>query len=49
MNDTGSIGYSLSKAKEFTRLAQKNLNLFPDSPARQHLLILSDFVISRDM
>lgn len=49
MNDTGSIGYSLSKAKEFTRLAQKNLSLFPDSPARQHLLTLSDFVISRDM
>ena len=49
MNQTGSIDYSLSRAREFTGLAQKNLDLFPDSPARQHLLALSDFVISRDI
>ena len=49
MKDTGSIEYSLSKAREFTKLAQENLSVFPDSPARQHLFALSDFVISRDM
>jgi len=49
MRETGSIEYSLSRAREFTRLAQENLSAFPDSSARQHLLALSDFVISRDM
>jgi octaprenyl-diphosphate synthase len=49
MKETGSIEYSLSRAKEFTNMAQKNLSLFPDSPAKHHLLALSDFVISRDM
>ena len=49
MRETGSIEYSLSRAREFTRLAQENLSAFPDSPARQHLFALSDFVISRDM
>ena len=49
MKETGSIEYSISRAKEFTNMAQKNLSLFPDSPAKHHLLALSDFVISRDM
>lgn len=49
MEETGSIAYSLGKARQFTSLAQKNLEIFPDSPARQHLFALSDFVTSRDM
>jgi octaprenyl-diphosphate synthase len=49
MRETGSIEYSLSRAREFTGMAQKNLNIFPDSPAKQHLVVLSDFVTSRDM
>ena len=49
MRETGSIEYSLSRAREFTRLAQDNLSTFPDSPARQHLWALSEFVIARDM
>jgi len=48
MQETGSILYSLSRAREFTRKAQESLSCFPDSLSKQHLLALSEFVISRE-
>ena len=48
MRETGSIDYSLSRAREFTRKAQESLSCFPDSLPKQHLLALSEFVISRE-
>jgi geranylgeranyl pyrophosphate synthase len=47
MRETGSIDYSLSRAREFTRKAQESLSCFTDSLPKQHLLALSEFVISR--
>ncbi|MDA8150320.1 MAG: polyprenyl synthetase family protein [Nitrospiraceae bacterium] len=49
MKDTGSIEYSLGRAREFTRKAQESLECFSHSLPKQHLLALSDFVISREM
>ena len=43
-----SIEYSMNKARESVKIAKDNLYFYPDSIHRQALLLLADYVVSRD-
>ncbi|MFQ5891561.1 MAG: polyprenyl synthetase family protein [Candidatus Methanofastidiosia archaeon] len=44
---TGSLTHSKKKAREFSERAKKSLQVLEDSDAKERLLKLSDFVVSR--
>jgi octaprenyl-diphosphate synthase len=48
VNRYQSIQYSLDRAREAVETAKKCLYFYPDSPHRQALLMLADFVVSRN-
>lgn len=43
-----AIQYSFDKAKKAVETAKQNLLVYPDSPHRQALMLLADFVVSRN-
>lgn len=46
--DNGGIEYAESKMVEFKEMAVDLLKLLPESPARQSLILLADYIIRRD-
>lgn len=48
MHETGAIKQTVAIAAEITKKAAKSLAIFPDSPIKQVLLEILDFVIARD-
>lgn len=47
MEEYGTLDYAFEKAKEYTDRARLELSTFPDSPSKQSLLGLLDFVLTR--
>jgi octaprenyl-diphosphate synthase len=45
--ETNSIAYTLDKARNYIEKAKDHLELFPDSPAKQALLAMADYVVER--
>ncbi|GAB4301890.1 MAG: polyprenyl synthetase family protein [Desulfuromonadia bacterium] len=43
----GGIDYSLARARDYVSRARESLHRFPDSPVREALLELSDYVVTR--
>jgi octaprenyl-diphosphate synthase len=43
----GGIPFAAARAREFVRRGKRHLSRLPDSPAREYLGILSDYVVSR--
>jgi octaprenyl-diphosphate synthase len=48
MEAYGSIAYAQSKAMAYVNAAKKQLSLFQDSPHRQSLSIVADYIVDRD-
>lgn len=48
MEQQGSIAYALQRAQAFSDRAKENLSLFDDSPDRQSLMTVADYVVRRD-
>jgi octaprenyl-diphosphate synthase len=48
MEGCGSIEYARSKAKAHIAAAKKQLSLFQDSPHRQCLSVVADYIVDRD-
>ncbi len=48
MEEFGSIAYAQSKARAYVGAAKKQLALFQDSPHRQSLSIMADYIVDRD-
>jgi octaprenyl-diphosphate synthase len=48
MKEFGSIAYAQSKARAHAGIAKKQLALFQDSPHRQCLSIMADYIVDRD-
>ena len=44
----GSIDYAYARAVEFGENAKRHLRVFPDSPERDALMGLADYVLVRD-
>ncbi|TAL70249.1 MAG: polyprenyl synthetase family protein [Bacteroidetes bacterium] len=49
VRENGGIEYAFEKAQEFSSKAVEKLNIFPDSPAKTSLSVLTDFVINRNL
>jgi len=43
----GGIGYAIGRAREFAAIAQKSLDILPDSPAKKSLMAFADYSVSR--
>jgi octaprenyl-diphosphate synthase len=43
----GGISFASARAREFVRRGKRHLSRLPDSPAREFLRVLSDYVVSR--
>jgi octaprenyl-diphosphate synthase len=41
------VSYTFNRAREYIDKAKNMLNIFPDSPDKQHLLILADYILER--
>jgi len=48
INESGSIEYTYKKAKDFIDKAKENLKIFSDSIYKDSLIILSDYVLTRE-
>jgi len=48
LREYGALDYALARAQEFTEKARLELALFGDSPARQSLAALTDYVLERN-
>ncbi len=48
MEQRGSIAYARKRAQEFSDRAKADLSLFDDSPDRQSLMTVADYVVQRD-
>jgi len=48
VKESGGIDYAEQKADFFIRQAQKCLDNYPDSPYKQSLILLSDYITSRE-
>ena len=48
LKDCGSIDYAYDRAVEFGASAKRHLRAFPDSPEREALMGLADYVLMRD-
>jgi octaprenyl-diphosphate synthase len=48
LKECGSIDYAYERAVEFGASAKRHLRLFPDSPEREALMGLADYVLMRD-
>ncbi len=44
---SGGIDYSLARAEQFIAEARAGLNVFAESPEKQHLLAVADYILSR--
>jgi len=42
------IKYTMEKARQYVSIAQKHLNIFPDSPYKLALIAMADFVVERN-
>lgn len=48
MRGCGSIQYALDKARHYSECAKRDLSVFQDSPYRQSLYTVADYVVTRD-
>jgi len=48
LQEYGALDYAIGKAQEFTDRARLELSMFRDSPSKQSLLSLLDYVIERN-
>ncbi len=48
MQSHGSIDYALKEAQTYANEAKSALSVFPDSPQRQYLMTIADYVVQRD-
>jgi len=48
MQSHGSIDYALKQAQGYANEAKSVLSIFPDSPQRQDLMTIADYVVHRD-
>jgi octaprenyl-diphosphate synthase len=48
MRHHGSLAYTAEKAQQFSDAAKSALSIFPDSPHRQSLITISDYVVRRE-
>ena len=48
MNDAGSIAYATDLARAYIGKAQHNLSLFEDCTAKRALLVVADYMVTRD-
>jgi len=44
---SGGIDYSLNRAKTFILEAQDGLKVFAESPEKDHLIAVADYILSR--
>ena len=43
----GGLDYALARAQEFSKRAQENISIFPNSPAKESLMKFAQFVVDR--
>ena len=48
LQEYGTIEYAMASAREFTRAARLEISIFPDSPVKQSLNRLLDYVLERN-
>lgn len=48
MQSHGSIDYAVGQAQSYADKAKAVLSIFPDSPQRQYLMTIADYVVQRD-